>query len=93
VVEGVGLAEAVAGLAVQRHRASQIVGGGRVVAGQPGQQAELVEGFGLTVPVPCVAGRGQRGRLEGGGLVPAASPPQEIAHRRGDLHGVQGPPG
>jgi hypothetical protein len=90
VVERVGLTGLVAELAVQRRRLGERGDGGRVIAGQLLQQAELVERPGLAGPVARAAGRTERRLVLARGLVPVTAGPQEAADRRGDGDGVAG---
>src|SRR5262249_61762215 len=80
-VEGVGLAERVTSLAVQRQCPGQAGGGGRVVPGLLLQDAQPGERVGLAEPVAAPARRDEGALLEGGGLIPVATGGQEAAHR------------
>ena len=89
MVEGVDLAGKVAQVAEQLDGLGQAGGGGRVVAGQMLQQAELVEHAGLAGPVPGPAGRDEGRLVLARGLVPVTAGAQEAAHRGGDGDGMQ----
>ena len=65
VVEGVGLAEPVAEVAVDGQGLLQVLGRARVVTRQPPRDPEVVEGVGLAEPVAEVAGGAERRRRGG----------------------------
>src|SRR5262249_11089963 len=90
LAEGVGLAGQVTNVTVQRQRLGQAGGGGRIVSGLPLQCTQRVERVGLAELIAGLARGGERGLVEGGGLVPVTAGGQEAAHRIRYRDGIAG---
>ena len=87
-----GLACPISDVAEDRHRLVQAGRRGSVVLGKHVHDAQVTKSGGLTSPVCCLAGRGQSGLVQNGGLVNVTVGVQEAAHSGGDPDGVPGPP-
>src|SRR6266700_7945880 len=81
LAQGVGLTGPVADTTVERDRLGQAGSGGGVIPGERSHRAEVVERVGLAGLVVRLAGCGQGGLIESGGLIPMTAGKEEAAHR------------